>query len=106
METPNSNRRVGAEAQIKKKVSQAQKDASKRYYEKNKARISAQVAEKGMERYYSDDNYREDRIAYMKAYYQVKKEQLEHYEQAKELLAKNNIPWMPVADKTAYGISH
>jgi hypothetical protein len=88
---------------IKKKCSQAQIEASKRYYEKNKARISSQVAEKGMERYYSDDNYREDRIAYMKAYYRSKKEQLE---QAKELLAKNNIPWMPVADKSAYGVPH
>lgn len=92
--------------QPKKKCSQAQKEASKRYYEKNKAKMSSQAAERGMNRYYSDDNYREERIAYMKAYYHMKKEQLEHYEQAKELLAKNNIPWMPVADKSAYGVPH
>jgi outer membrane protein assembly factor BamD (BamD/ComL family) len=88
---------------IKKKVSQAQKDASKRYYEKNKARISAHAADRGMERYCNDNEYREERIAYMKSYYRSKKEQLE---QAKQLLAKNNIAWMPVADKTAYGVSH
>jgi len=88
---------------MKKKVSQAQKDASKRYYEKNKAKISSQSADRGMERYYNDNDYREDRIAYMKEYYQLKKDELKH---ARDLLAKNNIAWLPIADKTAYGVTH
>jgi len=86
-----------------KKSSQAQIDASKRYYEKNKAKISNRVADRLMNRYYTDESYREGRIEYMKTYYQRKKAELE---QAKELLATNNIAWLPIADKTAYGVTH
>jgi hypothetical protein len=39
----------------------------------------------------------------MKEYYQLKKDELKY---AKELLAKNNIAWLPIADKTAYGVTH
>lgn len=86
-----------------KKCSQAQKEASKRYYEKNKTKISNRVADKLMDKYYTDESYRDSRIEYMKTYYRRKKAELE---QAKELLATNNIAWLPIADKTAYGVTH